>query len=71
MEGVVSKKHIVLEESRFYAYSELGGIVSGQLMRYWRNTGKVRFEKIHGRYYYNAGSMAHLLRGMGVEVTFI
>lgn len=66
-----NKKHLILEETRFYAYRELGGMVSNQLVNYWRVSGKVAFQKIHGRYYYLAGSMAHLLRGIGVEVTFV
>lgn len=65
------KKHLILEETRFYAYRELVGTVSNQLVNYWRVSGKVAFQKIHGRYYYLARDMGPLLRGIGVEVTFV
>ena len=64
-------KHLILEETRFYAFRELVGMVSNQLVNYWRVIGKVEFRKIHGRYYYLARDLGPLLRGVGVEVTFV
>ena len=64
-------KHLILEETRFYAFRELVGMVSNQLVNYWRVSGKVEFRKIHGRYYYLARDLGPLLRGVGVEVTFV
>ena len=68
---MTTKKHLILEETRFYRTPELLGMVSPQLLRYWRMSGKVAFQKIHGRYYHLARDIGPLLRLNGVSVDFV
>ena len=68
---MTTKKHLILEETRFDSTPELLGMVSPQLLRYWRDSGKVDAKKIHGRYYHLARDLGPLLRGNGVSVDFV